>query len=115
MTEEHSKMLEDQSKERLPVNINAEARDMLWRLAGPIAPHHNKKSILSRLAGSLGWGQRRVRAIFYLEARTITALEWRTLNERLDALKNQEKRAGELHDQLRQAYRDSGANGPLAR
>ena len=99
----------DQSSKGLEMSASAEVPDLLWR-AFPPGLHDNRKSWLCSVARALGWNQRRVRALFYLEARVVTADEWRTLNERLDAAKNREKRA----DELRALHRDLGAAVPLA-
>lgn len=48
------------------------------------------------MAHQLKWKHRRVKVLFYCEARVVTADEWRILNERLDAAKNREKLANEL-------------------
>jgi hypothetical protein len=78
----------------------------LWR-ACPPDRSDNRKSWLAKAARTMGWGQRRTKALFYCEARVVTADEWRTLNQRLDALKAAERRHGEQTHELRTAYRDS--------
>lgn len=102
MAEKDSKMVDKHSKER-PVSISAEARDLLWQVGGPPRITDNRKSWLARLARELGFGQRRTKAIFYCEARVITADEWRTLNQRLDALKAAERRHGEELNEYRKS------------
>lgn len=97
---------------KLPKNlkmpITVEARELLWA-AVPPAAHDNRKSWFTRAARALGWRERRVRAIFHCEARVITAEEWRTLNQRLDALKAAERRHEDEVHELREAYRVAGA------
>lgn len=110
MHERNSKV-SDQLSKRRTVNINAEARDMLWAVCPP-GIHDNRKSWLARAARLLGFGHRRTKAIFYCEARVITAHEWRVLNERLDALKNAEKRHGEQTHELELAYRSARESAP---
>lgn len=109
-----SKRLYQRSKEPV-VSVQQEARSLLWQVAGPPAIHDNRKSWLARAARTLGWGSRRTKAIFYLEARTITATEWRTLNDRLDALKAAERRHREEAHELREAYRMAREGGVVAR
>lgn len=94
-----SKVLDPSSK-RQAMSTRTEARQMLWEVAGPPGMHDNRKSWLTRAARLMGWGQRRTKAIFYCEARIITADEWRTLHQRLDALKTNEKRHGEQINEL---------------
>lgn len=74
---------------------SVEIRDAMWR-AFPPRPEHNRKSWLWEVARSLGWRHRRVKALFYCEARVVTADEWRTINARLDAAKRREREADEL-------------------
>lgn len=109
-----SKRSYQRSKESA-VSVQQEARSLLWQVAGPPAIHDNRKSWLAKAARTLGWGSRRTKAIFYLEARTITATEWRTLNDRLDALKAAERRHGEQAHELREAYRMARSGGIVAR
>lgn len=73
--------------------------------AVPPMPHDNRKSWLARAARTMGWGQRRTKALFYCEARIVTANEWRTINERLDAAKQRERQ----RDELRATGRGLGA------
>lgn len=100
-----SKRLDERSK-GVEMPIEAEARQLLWAVCPP-SIYDNRKSWLARAARTLGWGQRRTKAIFYCEARTITADEWRTLNSRLDALKAAERRHGETVHELREVLRVS--------
>lgn len=88
----------DQSSKESRVSVNAEAREMLWAVCPPTI-YDNRKSWLARVARTLGFGQRRTKALFYCEARTITAEEWRTLNERFDALKQAKDRRANDHVQ----------------
>lgn len=78
-----------------PMESSVEIRDAMWR-AFPPRPEHNRKSWLWEVARSLGWRHRRVKALFYCEARVVTADEWRTINARLDAAKRREREADEL-------------------
>lgn len=84
-----SKKLEEATK------VRSEIPALLFAAFPPML-HDNRKSWLARAARSLGWGQRRTRALFYCEARVVTAEEWRTLNERLDAAKLRERERDEL-------------------
>lgn len=86
------------------MSTQSEARALLWA-AVPPEIGDNRKSWLRRASHALGWNPRRVRAIWHCEARVITADEWRTLNQRLDALKAAERRHQEQTDELREAYR----------
>lgn len=90
--DQHSKVKEMSSSTEIP--------DLMWQ-AFPPNRHGNRKSWLTGVARALGWNQRRVKALFYCEARVVIADEWRTLNQRLDALKAAERRHGELIDELR--------------
>ena len=101
-------MSEKSSQESKRVETSAEIRHALWE-AFPPRLTDNRKSWLAGVARSLGWNQRRVKALFYCEARVVTADEWRTLNARLDAAKKREKHA----DELRLAYRGLGPAVPL--
>lgn len=112
MEQPMSKRLGDSPK-RQAMSITVEARDLLWA-AVPPGIHDNRKSWLARAARLLGWSPRRVRAIWHCEARVITADEWRTLNQRLDALKAAERRHGEQTHELREAYRMAREDLPLA-
>ena len=96
-----SKRLDQESK---AVESNAQIPDLMWR-AVPPDRHDNRKSWLARVARTLVWKHRRVKALFYCEARVVTADEWRTLNQRLDALKAAERRHQEQTHELREAYR----------
>lgn len=91
------------------METSAEVRDAMWR-AFPPRPDHNRKSWLWEVARLLGWRHRRVKALFYREARVVTADEWRTLNARLDAAKNRERE----RDELRALRRGLGADVPVA-
>lgn len=92
-----SKRLSQRSKANM--SSRAEIPDLMWR-AFPARRQDNRKSWLAGVARALGWNQRRTKALFYCEARVVTADEWRTLNERLDAAKNREKQANELRSRL---------------
>lgn len=91
------------------VNSQVEVRDLLWA-AFPPRPEDNRKGWLWHVARQLGWNQRRVKALFYCKARVVTADEWRTLNERLDAAKKRERE----RDELRAASRGVGTPLPMA-
>jgi len=67
--------------------INAQAREMLATVAGQRGWSDTRESWLARAARRLGFGHRRTRAIFYGEARRITAEEWLRLTEEAEALK----------------------------
>lgn len=88
------------------MSTQLEARQLLWA-AVPPAIHDNRKSWLARAARLLGWSERRTKALFYCEARVVTADEWRTLNQRLDALKIAERRHGEETHALKMVLRDA--------
>jgi len=102
------------SPKELELSTQVEAKAMLWAAIPPQATD-NRKSWLSRVARALGWKPRRVRAIWNCEARVITADEWRTLNQRLDALKAAERRLEEETHELREAYRAAREGRPVAR
>lgn len=106
-----SKRLERSSKGE-PMNTHAEARELLWA-AVPSRIGDNRKSWLARAARTMGWGERRTKALFYCEARCVTADEWRQLNMRLDQLKAAERRHGERINELRMAYSVAGARVPV--
>jgi hypothetical protein len=72
------------------MQVEQQMRAMLWE-AVPPSITDNRKSWLARAARTLGWGQRRTKALFYCEARVVTAEEWKTLNERLNAAKAKER------------------------
>lgn len=72
------------------MSSSSEVPKIMWQ-AFPPAMHDNRKSWLAGVARALGWNQRRVKALFYCEARVVTADEWRTLNARLDAAKKRER------------------------
>jgi len=97
------------SQESKRVETSAQVPDLMWR-AFPPDRHANRKSWLSQVATSLRWNPRRVKALFYCEARVVTADEWRTLNARLDAAKKREK----ANDELRAIARGLGASVPVA-
>jgi hypothetical protein len=103
----------DQSSKDAEMSIEAETRQLLWEVVPPQI-HEGRKSWLWRAARTLGWGHRRTRAIFYCEARTITAEEWRSLNQRLDALKAATRRREEAAHELRSADRMAGEELPVA-
>jgi len=90
------------------METSVEIRDAMWRAFPPRA-EHNRKSWLWEVARSLGWRHRRVKALFYCEARVVTADEWRTLNDRLDAAKRRERE----RDEHRAHHRSLGASVPL--
>lgn len=98
-----------QRSKGLEMSSSAQVPDLMWQ-AFPPARHSNRKSWLTGVARALGWNQRRVKALFYCEARVVTADEWRTLNERLDAAKKRERQA----DELRALTRSLGEALPLA-
>lgn len=101
------------SQESKRVETSAEIRTAMWA-AFPPRPEHNRKGWLRDVARVLGWKHRRVKALFYCEARVVTADEWRTLNQRLDALKNAERRHEEHAHELRTAYRMAREGVPVA-
>ena len=110
MEELMSKRLDQESKR---MESSEQIPDLLWR-ACPPDRHDNRKSWLARVARTLAWKHRRVKALFYCEARVVTADEWRTLNQRLDALKAAERRHQEQTDELQQAYRAAREDRPVA-
>lgn len=105
-----SKRLDQDSK---PMEISEQIPDLLWQ-AFPPDRHDNRKSWLARVARSLAWKQRRVKALFYLEARVVTASEWQTLQRRIEALKAAELQHQEQSNELREAYRAAGADRAVA-
>jgi hypothetical protein len=92
---------------------SAEVPDLMWR-AFPPERHANRKSWLATVARALGWKTRRCKALFYCEARVVTADEWRTLNERLDAAKKRERAQGDIRDELRATGRGVESGVPAA-
>lgn len=96
------------------MSVTAEARELLWQ-AVPPRSHDTKRSWFAQAARLLGWRERRVRAIFHCEARVITADEWRTLNQRIDALKAAERRHEREADELRETLRMAREGMPMAR
>lgn len=101
-------MSEKSSEESKRMETSALVRNAMWQ-AFPPRPEQNRKGWLWEVARALGWRHRRVKALFYCEARVVTADEWRTINERLDAAKNRERQ----RDELRMAARGLGANVSL--
>lgn len=91
------------------MSVSAQFPQMMHE-AYPPRLHDNRKAWLSAFATWIGWGQRRTKALFYCEARVVTADEWRTLNERLDAAKKRER---ETHE-LRTLHRGVGEAVPAA-
>lgn len=83
-------MAERLSQESKRMETSAEIPDLMWR-AFPPDRYANRKSWLATVARALGWKHRRCKALFYCEARIVTADEWRTLNERLNAAKQRER------------------------
>lgn len=57
------------------IGAQAEARELVSRIAGPLRLGENVKAVLSRVAEATGLGDRRVRGIWNGEARTIRAEE----------------------------------------
>jgi hypothetical protein len=106
-----SKRSDQESK---PVESSAQIPELMWR-ACPPERHDNRKSWLARFARTFSWKHRRVKALFYCEARVVTADEWRTLNQRLDALKAAERRHEDQSHELREAYRAARAGRAVAR
>ncbi len=102
-----------QHSKGVEVQIERQMREMLWE-AFPPQVHDNRKSWLARAARSLGWGQRRTKALFYCEARVVTAAEWKTLNERLNAAKKREREHEERAYELRLVAGGMGEDVPLA-
>ena len=90
------------------MSSSSEVPNLMWA-AFPPDRADNRKSWLAGVARALGWNQRRVKALFYCEARVVTADEWRTLNARLDAAKNREK----LNAEHRAHLRGLGADVPV--
>lgn len=90
------------------MSSSSEVPNLMWA-AFPPDRHDNRKSWLASVARALNWNQRRVKALFYCEARVVTADEWRTLNDRLDAAKKREK----LNDELRALNRVLGSVLPV--
>lgn len=77
------------------METSIQMREAIWR-AFPPRPEQNRKGWLWDVTRALGWRHRRVKALFYCEARVVTADEWRTVNERLDAAKKRERQRDEL-------------------
>jgi hypothetical protein len=94
------------------MQVEQQMRAMLWE-AVPPSITDNRKSWLSRAARTLGWGQRRTKALFYCEARVVTAEEWKTLNERLNAAKAKERLKAESAYERRLYRGGMGEHLPL--
>jgi hypothetical protein len=82
------------------VSVQAEARQLLWA-AVPPRLEDNKKSWFVRAARALDWTPRRVRAVWHLEARVITAEEMRALQARYHALETRRAERKKERDELR--------------
>ena len=91
------------------MSSSSEVPNLMWA-AFPPDRTDNRKSWLAGVARALGWKHRRVKALFYCEARVVTADEWRELNTRLDAAKTRERDANEHCAVLR----GFGARVPVA-
>lgn len=102
-----------QSEQKM--NISQDAREMVGVIAGPRAWQDTRERWLERAARALGFTYQRTRAIFYCRARIISAEEWITLNQRVEALKAAERRHQGEMDELRMARGASGPLGPVAR
>lgn len=106
-------MVKKSSQESKRMSSSAEIPDLMWR-AFPPDRHSNRKSWIATVARALGWKHRRTKALFYCEARIVTADEWRTLNERLNAAKQREREHAEWeNDQRRAGHRGVGTPLPM--
>lgn len=76
-----SKVLEKASK-----MVSAQAREMLCAIAGPRGWNDTRESWLAKASRRLGFGPRRTKAIFYGEARRISAEEWLRIESEFTAL-----------------------------
>lgn len=101
-----------QRSKGVEMQIEQQMRAMLWEAVPPLMTD-NRKSWLARAARSLGWGQRRTKALFYCEARVVTAEEWKTLNERLNAAKARERQMAESNNERRLYRGGMGSDLPL--
>jgi hypothetical protein len=106
-----AKKLERVSK-GVEMQIEQQMRAMLWEAVPPLITD-NRKSWLARAARSLGWGQRRTKALFYCEARVVTAEEWKTINERLNAAKLRERQMAERENECRLYRGGMGESMPV--
>jgi len=89
-----SKVLEKASKV-----VSAQARDLLCAIAGPRGWNDTRQAWLAKAARRLGFGHRRTKAIFYGEARVISADEWCVLQETLAELtRSAAARQGTIHE-----------------
>lgn len=89
-----SKMLEKASK-----MVSAQARDLLCAIAGPRGWNDTREAWLARAARKLGFGHRRTKAIFYGEARSISADEWCVLQETMaDLTRSAAARQGAINE-----------------
>lgn len=81
-------VLERSNKSYEDSNVIADtARDMLCAVAGDRYWNDTRESWLARAARRLGWPFGRTRAVFYRQARVITAAEWIALNNEIAALR----------------------------
>ena len=89
-----SKMLEKASK-----MVSAQARELLCAVAGPRGWNDTREAWLAKAARRLGFGHRRTKAIFYGEARVISAEEWMRLQDEFSALtRSAQQRQETLHE-----------------
>ncbi|MFP5204069.1 MAG: hypothetical protein ACLGSH_01795 [Acidobacteriota bacterium] len=103
----------DKASKDVDMQIEQQMRTMLWE-AFPPKPHHNRKGWFAHVARALGWGERRTKALFYCEARVVTAEEWKTLNERLNAAKKREREHAERSNEHRTYRGGLGEVVPVA-
>lgn len=89
-----SKVLEKASK-----MVSAQAREMLCAIAGPRGWNDTRESWLAKAARRLGFGPRRTKAIFYGEARRISAEEWLRIESEFTALnESASRRLGAINE-----------------
>ncbi len=102
----------DESSKDAEMSIDQQMPALMFE-AVPPRLHDNRKSWLTRFAQTVGWGQRRTKALFYCEARVVTAEEWKTINERLNAAKQRERLKAESTHERRVLGRGMGSDLPL--
>ena len=98
---------------RMSLATDALEAKRLLRRAVPRLEDEKLKTWFPRAARLLNWNQRRVRAYWNEEARTIHHREILTLNQRIDALKAAETAAGDHADAIRRSMEMGSERSPL--
>lgn len=99
------------SLEKPSVTSSAYMRDAVIQAAGPRDWNDTRDSWLMRAARVLGLSHRRTKAIFYGEARRISADEYLAVQARIATLKAKQERHGERLQELASALGTSVCQG----